>query len=296
MTARAAERCLQVPEVTRLLIVDNGSGEEDPARLAELEGDRAELVALPTNLGYAGGMQSGIEAALQLGADFVWLLNNDCEVEPSSLRPLLEEMRRHPKTAACSGMVLHRRWIHGGGTLSPWSGMLRNAYTAQKARSQRYEVDFVPGIAWLLRASVIREIGGLDCRLFLIGEEPDWCHRASLRGYRAVIVPEASIRAEESATLGRYRCEPHFYVVRNGAWLVRRQRAPIIQALHGLLLICYRLPRMIVARMVRGEMGCIPLVWRAVQEGLTAPAGWSDDPQAALANRLPAFASPGSLS
>src|SRR5262249_35925987 len=155
-----------------------------------------------SNLGYAGGMQWGIERALQADADFVWLLNNDSNPIPGSLGPLLQEMAQNPNTAACSGIIRHRRegWSHGGGSLDLIRGRLRNQYSELHQQAKRYKVDWVPGVAWLLRISVIQRIGGLDCRLFLYGEESDWCHRARSAGFDSVMVPAAELEALEGAT------------------------------------------------------------------------------------------------
>jgi GT2 family glycosyltransferase len=47
------------------------------------------IVALDENRGFAGGCNAGIRAALDAGAGAVLLLNNDTEVAPDFLAPLL---------------------------------------------------------------------------------------------------------------------------------------------------------------------------------------------------------------
>jgi GT2 family glycosyltransferase len=188
MTIKCVEGVLRAIRMAPVLIIDNGSGPGDWAKLTTtFEGHgQVQMMQTPGNLGYAGGMQWGIRRALQEGAEYIWLLNNDCSVTPGALTPLLIEMLEHPRTAACSGIIDHigsgRNWHHGGGQLDPLRGRIVNAYRPDWLPLPRYSVDFVPGVAWLLRSTVIREIGGLDCRLFLTGEEPDWCYRARTHG------------------------------------------------------------------------------------------------------------------
>ena len=55
------------------------------------------LLALPANLGYAGGINAGIAWARENLAPpaFFWLLNNDVQVQPRALRALIA--RRPPR-------------------------------------------------------------------------------------------------------------------------------------------------------------------------------------------------------
>jgi GT2 family glycosyltransferase len=61
---------------------------------------------LPQNSGYAGGNNAGIQAALADGAHAVLLLNNDTEVAPDFLSPLLWALNSDPHVAAVSSAIL----------------------------------------------------------------------------------------------------------------------------------------------------------------------------------------------
>lgn len=294
MTARCVASLLESVPSPYVLVVDNGSGSDEWAGLNRLLGDRrgVGLTGTGANLGYAGGMQWGILAALERSAEFVWLVNNDCLVYPGSLQPLLREMKEHSDTAACSGVVVHRNAarIHfnaGSGLDVVWGRIRPVALSRAQVQQlpRRYEVDFVAGSAWLLRASVIRDIGGLDCRLFLTGEEPDWCFRARGAGYKTVVVPESVVEAEVSATLGRFACEQLFFTTRNMTWNVRRQGSTWRVLLHHLLLLGYRLPRAVLGLLVRSNVRCIPWLLRGAWEGLFGSIERSEDPRAGLASR-----------
>ena len=63
-----------------VIVVDNASEDGSAEAVTEVE-----LIRNPQNLGYAGGMNVGIRAALQRGADAVLLLNNDVVVEPGAV-------------------------------------------------------------------------------------------------------------------------------------------------------------------------------------------------------------------
>ena len=102
-----------------VLVVDNGSRVSPRERLTAA-GAAVELIENPRNLGYAGGNNVGIRIALERGADFVWILNNDALVEPETLSRLIDtasDIRpRPPWGARCCAPTGPRRcgWRGGG--------------------------------------------------------------------------------------------------------------------------------------------------------------------------------------
>src|SRR6185436_948902 len=87
-----------------IVVVDNGSrdGTVEAVRMAH---PTVRIVALEENRGFAGGCNAGIRAALDAGAGAVLLLNNDTEVAPDFLAPLLGVLNRWPRAAAVAGAV-----------------------------------------------------------------------------------------------------------------------------------------------------------------------------------------------
>ena len=69
-------------------VIDNGSGDGSYERLRK---SCADCIVLSTgsNLGFSGGNNVGVRAALESGVKWVLLLNNDTEVEPKFLEPLM---------------------------------------------------------------------------------------------------------------------------------------------------------------------------------------------------------------
>src|SRR5437870_49918 len=78
-----------------IILVDNGS-DEDPVTAAESRYPGLVAVRTGTNLGYAGGNNRGIKAALQRGADYVLVLNNDTVVSPAIVTALLDAFSKDP--------------------------------------------------------------------------------------------------------------------------------------------------------------------------------------------------------
>src|SRR5262245_5818128 len=176
-------------------VVDNGS------RDGSLEAIRARrpdvrLVGLPENRGYAGGNNAGVRAALEAGAGAVLLLNNDTEVAPDFLEPLLEVLNGNPRAAAVSSAVmrldspegLQEAWcdVHYGFGLGRHVGV--NALPGD-GFDRPCRVDAAIGCSLLVRAEALERVGLLDESYFAYHEEIDWCVRARKAGYTLYYQP-----------------------------------------------------------------------------------------------------------
>jgi GT2 family glycosyltransferase len=182
-----------------ILVVDNGSRESPRAALTEA-GFHVDVVETGRNLGYAGGNNVGIRRALDAGADYVWVLNNDAEVEPGSLAPLVEAASRHPRAGALGSRVLRgddrsRIWVAWGEVT--WRQSLvalvgENAPDGPAWETER-DVGWIPGCSLFFRAEALREVGGFDEEFFAYHEDADWAARAKARGWSCRFVPASRV-------------------------------------------------------------------------------------------------------
>jgi GT2 family glycosyltransferase len=83
----------QTREPDRVVVVDNGSDDGTGAMLAE-SFPGALVVTLEANQGATGGFHEAIAAALREGADWLWLLDDDCFPRPTALAELLAALER----------------------------------------------------------------------------------------------------------------------------------------------------------------------------------------------------------
>jgi len=170
----------------RLLIVDNGSRESCVTDLENWVGqvgdERASLVLNAENLGFAGGMNKGISAALKKGpADYFWLLNNDLGVMPGALSALAGSAREAPDVAIWGPTVLdagsRKVQCAGGCIYNRWLGMEKRVFAGldveDLARRSRPALDYVYGAAMFIRADVLDRLHGLNENYFLYYEELD---------------------------------------------------------------------------------------------------------------------------
>jgi GT2 family glycosyltransferase len=192
-----------------VLVVDNGSIDDsvDAVRKGYPE---ALVIEARSNLGFAGGNNLGLDAALGRGAEFVLLLNNDTTVAPDVLRELVRAAREYPEAAVLSAKIYFlndpqriwyagTRWDQSGAAFEHvGQGAVDNGTDFERIQ----DTEYACGCAMFLRASTVRAIGPLDERFFLLFEETDWCFRARKAGFRCLLAPGARVWHRVSASLG----------------------------------------------------------------------------------------------
>jgi GT2 family glycosyltransferase len=184
-----------------VIVVDNGSIDDSLDKLRTYSSPYS-LVLLQTgrNLGYAGGNNVGTRHALEHGADFVLVLNNDTTVATDLLEQLMDAARRNPDAGVFSARVMYFNnpeivWFDG----ACWNASaLQLEWPGQGASEVElgtidHDTDYACGAALFFRAEVARQIGLLDEVFFLVWEEVDWSFRARRAGWRCLVVPAARI-------------------------------------------------------------------------------------------------------
>ncbi|MFL9812601.1 dTDP-4-dehydrorhamnose reductase [Stutzerimonas sp. VN223-3] len=73
-----------------VIVVDNASNDGTEEMLLELQLPNLKVYVLSHNTGASGGFSAGFRIAYQLGADFVWMMDDDVIPEPDALQKLTE--------------------------------------------------------------------------------------------------------------------------------------------------------------------------------------------------------------
>lgn len=195
----------------KVLIVHNGRPDAElEKRVASFPGLLSEVIHTGENYGFAKGNNIGIRLALQQGADYVLLLNDDTAVDPGFLEPLVLEAVKDPSTGMLGPRVFYfsepkKIWFtkaeFNAGECSfcfPGSDMLVSDYGHEEICS----TDYVTGCALLVSRKLIKTVGLLDERFFLYWEDSDWGLRACAAGFKSLVVPSARIWHKVSASSG----------------------------------------------------------------------------------------------
>ena len=211
-----------------IIVVDNGSADGSLERLKESCAGCTVLDA-GGNLGFSGGNNVGIRYALDHGAKYVLLLNNDAVAERGAAEALLAAADQ--KTIVVPQIVCasdpSRVW-YGGGHVSWMRGGFYHDAGATSAASAR-DVDFATGCCMLLPVAFFRECGLMDERFFLYCEDAELCLRAVRAGYRIRYEPCAVVRHKVSASTGGERSPMSaYYGTRNRLMLLSQYRFPLV--------------------------------------------------------------------
>ena len=208
-----------------ILLVENSTKKEIPERIRLLF-PVLEIIENERNLGYAGGNNVGIRAAMTHGAEYIFVINNDVALQPDVLEKLVFAMQSDQTAAACQPLVTYyddKNKIWSAGTRL-FLGYPRLFYKGKSkhVRGTKKPPFGLVGCAILFRAKSLQEIGLFDESLFLLQEETDWCMRAVKKGFGLLVVCDAVVYHKVSVTLGQFSKEYLYYIARN--WLLVGKR------------------------------------------------------------------------
>jgi len=243
-----------------LFAVDNASsdGSLETMRAVALRDDRIEVVASPSNLGYAGAVNLVLD---RCAGRYVGVLNMDLVAEPGWLGPLVDHLDAHPQVAAVTPLLLLEDGarVNATGLDLHVTGLAFN----RNLGAPRERVPAVPlraggvqGAAFVCRRDVLLRLGGLDERGFLYHEDVwlSWALRSL--GFEIDCVPHSALRHA-------YRLSMHpdkLYLLERNRWtllataLDRKTLLLLLPALLAteLMLLgyaCLRGPRFVAAKL-----------------------------------------------
>ena len=191
-----------------LLVVANGPG---------IEAAGARVLRQERNLGFAGGVARGLEAA---AGEWVLLVNDDAELEPGAVEPLLAAGAAVPGAGTVTGQVrfhARRDVINTAGLVIDRLGVAYDRLAGASARDGGgvEEVFGASACVALYRRAMLDAIGGFDASFFAFGEDADVAWRARMAGWSALYVPASVAYHHGSATAGEASPAKYFLVGRN---------------------------------------------------------------------------------
>lgn len=207
----------------QVVLVDNGSAERPAAELRR-RFPALHVLEYPANLGFTEGNNVGIRYALERGADYVFLLNNDTLVARDMLSRLVAEVDADPTIGlACPAITSMNDPARRYATFIDWDRCIGGEYLLAPNDLANRDVDFAMGCALLARTAVVRDIGLLDPAYFIYYEDVDWSLRCRAAGYRVVIVPQVEVSHRGTPDQVSHP-SPFlwYYYLRNQARFIRR--------------------------------------------------------------------------
>ena len=190
-----------------VLVVDCASAPSDQQKLAHSV-PVDHLLLLPSNVGYAGGMNAGIRFWYDRFPDApIMLVTPDARVEPSVAQLLWQALASNHTAGAAGPVIIYREApkekIGAGGEITPGRLTLHNEVRG----AEPYDVGWIEGCCVMLRPAALQAIGGLYEDYFLYFEDADLCLQLKRAGWRVLLVPGAYVR--HLKPVGQQ--PPHYY-------------------------------------------------------------------------------------
>lgn len=213
---------LRYPAV-ETIVVDNAS-DDRTVEAMQHEFPACTLLRNTANVGFTGGNNTGIVAALERRADWIVLLNNDTTVRPEFIDRMVGAADAHPEFGIIGPIVNYmeepeKRMLDGFLFNAPrYAGFFQPAAVPSGETEPPIvrEVDVVDGCCMMIAAPVFQRIGLLDERFFIYHEVVDFCLRARRAGIRSATLGEQLVWHKGTSTFRRAgKRLPRYYDARN---------------------------------------------------------------------------------
>lgn len=225
-----------------LIVVDNASTDNSQHEIKKTLQDikkstgwNCELLENHKNLGFAAGNNVGIKHAINHGADYMLILNNDTVAEKNFLKEMLLTIESDSKIGAVTpkiyfskGYEFHKdkyksnelgKVIWSAGGVIDWNNVFgTNRGVDEVDRGQydhEYNCDFATGACVFLRSKAIKSAGDFDEKYFMYMEDVDLSWRLKKLGWKIRFSPKAIIWHKVAQSSGIGGDLNDYYISRN---------------------------------------------------------------------------------
>lgn len=238
-----------------IVIVDNHSNDNSYEILMKLYGEKYTVFKSQENLGYANGNNLGIKYALDHGAEYVCILNNDVEVEKDFLKHIIEAFDKD-KSIGIAGPCIcdysDRSLIQAmGGDISLYTGLTQGKYKGMKYNEIPHEnqlVDYIGGACFVCKREVFDKIGLIPENYFLFFEETEFCLKAENSGYKLLCIYSSKIYHKRSSTISKYSGLSYYFLNRNRVVFIRRNASAFQKSIFYMYIFIEAIGRMIIRK------------------------------------------------
>jgi GT2 family glycosyltransferase len=196
-----------------VICVDNSSSDGSASLIADIY-PQVRLLQQPVNLGFAGGVNVGIEAA---EGDIFILLNQDCIVQPDWMVPLLQVLESS-SDVIIGGVLLNQEGMidHAGAIIQRPEAI--GVHLTEIKDVNPWPVEYVSGAVFAFRRNVWETVGRFDEGFYpAYYEDADYCLRARRYGIEVLCVPQLRVvhlQSSEEWRMNPLRHRANYYTVR----------------------------------------------------------------------------------
>lgn len=241
-------------------LVDNGSTDDSVTVFRSIEDPRVRIVESGRNLGFAGGVNLGLEHALRRAPGYVLLLNNDATMAPDAVSAFVAYMEAHPGVGIAGGVVLNEHddqvQVFGGGHVHPLTGSCRR-------RNNAGDPDFISGALMFIREAALRDVQRLSDDYFMYWEDVAFSRRVVAAGWKLGVCEGAKARHKAMASIGANSIGYDYHFTRSATIFFVHERGAA-----GLLPLGVIVAKKLAKRVVFGPRRNLAAVASGVLHGL----------------------------
>jgi GT2 family glycosyltransferase len=195
--AKWVDKCLDSISragLQNVIVVDNGSTDATCDMVTQ-HSSKPRLLRLPQNIGFGRANNVGIQLALDAGADWTLLVNQDLTMHAQAAVALYDAAINNSDYGILSAFQL----TYDSSGVDPaffkytsrelFSDLIKFGMPKRKV----YECQFMPAACILVSRRFWLEVGGFDPLFFMYGEDDDLCARSRVAAFRVGVVPNALV-------------------------------------------------------------------------------------------------------
>ena len=190
-----------------IIVVDNKSQDNSIQKLEKVS--NIKLIKSDKNNGFASGNNMGIKYAIENGAQYVLLLNNDTTIEKNAISILVKQLENHNELGIISSRIMYydnKELINYCGGDINWlkATSIHNNYKQKFNNNieKFFYTNFITGCCMLIKKEVFEKVGYLPEEYFMYYEDVDFCIKVKEAEYKLGIDTSSVIYHKVSSSSG----------------------------------------------------------------------------------------------
>jgi GT2 family glycosyltransferase len=270
-TAVTADLLRSLEKITypsiEVIVVDNSN--KELGHQLPIDFPWIKYIETGENLGFAGGNNRGIEAAT---GEYLFLLNNDTEVDPGFLEPLIARFQMDSKIGVVCPKILYfdepeTIQFAGFSPINPITGRGFSIGYLEKDKGQHDKAmptSRAHGAAMLFSRTAYDKVGLMAELFFLYYEEMDYCERFVRAGYSIWYEPAGRIWHKESISTGKGSTLKTYYYSRNRLLYLRRNTFGPQRILMYIYYFLIAIPKNMLGYVTKGDWAHLKAFWKGL--------------------------------
>jgi GT2 family glycosyltransferase len=251
-----------------VIVVDNKSTDSD-FNLIDHFYKNVSIIKSDKNRGFAGGNNLGIQ---QAKGEYILLLNNDTEVGPGFLEPMVRLFQHDSRIGAISPKIKYfyfpDKIQYAGFTKMNPVTLRMNAIGSHETDLGQYdqikETNFAHGCAMMVSRKVIEKVGPMPEDYFLYYEEHDWSTKIKKAGFKIYYQPMSVVLHKESVSVQKNSILKTYYLNRNRILYMRLNFNLLFRIIATTYLLLVSVPKNTLSYLIKKEFSHL----RAYREAL----------------------------